>query len=188
MSHRYSRHDLIAALLRYRRTCRGQNDLIDRILSFVESTPQCAERTHLAGHLTASGWVINETKDKALLLHHAKLDKWLQLGGHADGEFDLLAVSLREVCEESGLSRVHPISAEIFDVDIHEIPAMGDVAPHLHFDVRFLLAADENEGIVRNHESKKIEWVLLSAVAEYTGEESVLRMARLAADLIATGS
>ena len=154
--------------------------MVKRIVSFVEGEPACAERSHLFGHLTGSAWIVNPARTKALLLHHRKLSRWMQPGGHADGELDLLSVALKEAREESGLSRVEPVSREVFDVDIHEIPQFKDIPAHYHFDVRFLLTADDTEEPRRNEESNEVKWIELSAIRQYTHEESVLRMARLA--------
>jgi 8-oxo-dGTP pyrophosphatase MutT (NUDIX family) len=103
----------------------------------------------------------------------------MQTGGHADGDLDLLGVALREAREESGLSRIEPVTGEVFDVDIHEIPPFKDIPAHYHFDVRFLLVADDSEMPSRNDESNEVKWVELSEIQRYTDEESVLRMARL---------
>jgi 8-oxo-dGTP pyrophosphatase MutT (NUDIX family) len=113
-----------------------------------------------------------------LLLHHGKLNRWLQPGGHADGDFDLARVALRETEEESGLTRLRLIQSEIFDLDIHEIPPRGTEPAHLHFDVRYLIIADSAERLVLSDESHAVEWVELSRLNEYTTESSVLRMAR----------
>lgn len=103
----------------------------------------------------------------------------MQPGGHADGDLDLLSVALREAREESGLSRIQPVSGEVFDVDIHEIPPFKDIPAHYHFDVRFLLVADDTEEPCRNEESNEVKWIALADIQKYTDEESVLRMARL---------
>jgi 8-oxo-dGTP pyrophosphatase MutT (NUDIX family) len=151
----------------------------ERIISFVESCEDCAERSHLEGHLTGSAWVVNPSRTKALLMHHRKLDKWMQPGGHADGEVDLFEVALLEAREESGLENIHPVSREVFDVDIHEIPRFKDVPPHYHYDVRFLFEADDSEHPQRNDESHEVAWIELTEISKYTDEESVLRMARV---------
>ena len=90
------------------------------------------------GHITGSAWVVDPAGSRLLLTHHRKLGKWLQLGGHSDGEPDTLAVALREAREESGL-RVRPISNAVLDIDIHTIPALKGEPAHLHYDVRFAL-------------------------------------------------
>lgn len=173
-----SREKLVALLGRYQSVQPGCG-VVARILSFVQQEPNAAERSNLFGHLTASAWVVNQSRDKVLLLHHKKLNRWMQLGGHADGEFDLLAVALREAKEESGLSCIEAVTGEVFDVDVHEIPTWKDVPAHYHFDVRFLLCGDDNDVPANNEESNGVEWVPLKDIAAYTNEESVLRMARL---------
>ena len=115
------------------------------IIRFVEAHADCLLRSCLPGHLTGSAWIVSPDRKRTLLTHHHKLDKWLQLGGHADGETDLLAVALREAREESGLTRLRAVSAEIFDCDRHLIPARGTEPAHYHHDVRFLLEADRDE-------------------------------------------
>jgi 8-oxo-dGTP pyrophosphatase MutT (NUDIX family) len=114
-----------------------------------------------------------------LLLHHRKLGRWIQLGGHADGDFDLCAVALREAREESGLLDIVPLSLEIFDIDIHEIPVWKDVPAHLHFDVRFLFKADDRKAPIANEESHAVGWIPLTDLRSYTDEDSVLRMSSL---------
>ena len=174
-----TRDALLELLRRYAPTTNDRASDMIRVISFVEREPACAERSHQFGHLTGSAWIVNAERTKALLLHHRKLDRWMQPGGHADGDLDLLAVALREAREESGLSRIEPVTGEVFDVDIHEIPPFKDIPAHYHFDVRFLLVADDTEEPRRNDESNEVKWIDLADIEKYTNEESVLRMARL---------
>src|SRR5436305_5487357 len=92
-------------------------------IRFVETHPDCLLRSCVPGHLTGSAWIVSADRQRTLLTHHHKLDKWLQLGGHADGDGDLLAVALREAQEESGLTRLRPVATAIYDFDRHWIPA-----------------------------------------------------------------
>ncbi|HBY64068.1 MAG TPA: NUDIX hydrolase, partial [Solibacterales bacterium] len=131
-----------------------------------------------AGHITGSAWVLDHGRTHVLLTHHQKLDKWLQLGGHADGDPDTLAVALREAREESGLSEVHPLTAGIFDVDVHLIPARKSEPEHFHYDIRHLLLADRRHPLRITSESKDLRWVPIADVARLTREESMLRMVR----------
>ena len=149
-----------------------------RLVAFVEAHDDCYERSLAIGHVTGSAFVVDRDRTHTLLHHHGKLDRWLQLGGHADGDPDVLRVALREAREESGLDDVRPVSEAIFDVDIHVIPARGDVATHEHHDVRFLLEADRQAPLRITPESKALAWVPLDRVAELTAEESMLRMVR----------
>ena len=119
-------------------------------MAFVEQNEMCFERSLDIGHITGSAWVLDFHRTHTLLTHHAKLDKWLQLGGHSDGDPDTLEVALREVREESGLVEVRPISEAIFDVDAHLIPARGAEPEHIHYDIRFLAEADREAPILHN--------------------------------------
>ena len=145
---------------------------------FMAMHPDCLWRTCLEGHLTASAWIVDPARTRTLLTHHRKLDRWLQLGGHVDGEADLAAAAMREAQEESGLARLRWVSAEVFDVDRHRIPARGAEPEHWHFDVRFLIEADPAEPLQISSESKDLAWVRLEDVARLNPEESLLRMVR----------
>ena len=129
----------------------------------------------IGGHVTGSAFVLSEDGRAVLLTHHAKLDRWLQLGGHCDGLADVRFTALKEAYEESGLSRIALLSDDVFDVDIHPIPARGTEPEHLHYDVRFLMRAEA--GALRvSGESEALAWVPLANLEEYTTEASVLRM------------
>ena len=145
------------------------------MLIFVDKHADCLLRTQLSGHITASAWVLNEARDSVLLIHHRKLDRWLQPGGHADGDADTLAVAQREVAEETGLETV-PLFLEIFDLDIHVIPARGSEPMHFHYDVRHLLTPRQGSILQINHEVKAAEWTPLAAVQARSAERSLLRM------------
>ncbi|MCC6394558.1 MAG: NUDIX hydrolase [Bryobacterales bacterium] len=149
-----------------------------RLARFVEEYEECFERSLAVGHVTGSAWILDLERTHVLLTHHGKLDKWLQLGGHADGDADVLRVAIREAEEESGLDRVYPVSRSIFDVDIHLIPARKSEAEHYHYDMRFLLEADRGSPLRISSESKDLAWVPLAQVEGLTREESMLRMVR----------
>ena len=147
------------------------------MLSFIENHTNHFSRTNHHGHFTGSAWIINPDKSKILMTHHKKIGKWLQLGGHADGESDLLKVSQREAIEESGINNFVTISNEIFDMDIHEIPPIGSDPKHLHYDIRFLLQADpDKESLIISNESHDVAWIPLDKIADYNSEQSIMRM------------
>lgn len=148
------------------------------VIRFVTAEPRCAERSLAAGHLTGSAWIVDPTRTRTLLTHHRKLGKWLQLGGHADGELDLLAVALREAREESGLTRLRPVSPALFDVDRHWIPPRKTDPGHWHYDLRFMIEAAPGEPLVVSDESHDLAWIEIHRMADYNPEESMLRMAR----------
>jgi 8-oxo-dGTP pyrophosphatase MutT (NUDIX family) len=147
-------------------------------IRFVVEHVDCLWRRCGPGHLTGSAWIVSPDRRLTLLTHHRKLDKWLQLGGHADGDSDLLAVARREAEEESGLSRLRPLGSEIFDLDRHWIPARGNEPGHHHYDLRFLIEADPAEPLRITNESKDLAWVEISRVVELNPEESMMRMVR----------
>lgn len=122
-------------------------------------------RERLAGHFTASCWLVDRTGTRVLLTHHRKLQRWLQLGGHADGDRDLPRVALREAQEESGLHGLR-VDPELFDIDRHWIPERGDVPGHWHFDARYVVHADGDENFVVSEESLDLAWRGIDAIAQ----------------------
>ena len=147
-------------------------------IRFVEAHADCLLRTCIPGHLTGSAWIVSPDRARTLLTHHRKLDKWLQLGGHADGDPDLSAVALREAREESGLARLRLLANELFDVDRHWIPARRTEPAHWHYDLRFMIEADPAERLVVSSESKDLAWVEVARVTGLNPEESMARMVR----------
>jgi 8-oxo-dGTP pyrophosphatase MutT (NUDIX family) len=156
-----------------------------RIADLYESEPRAAMRDCFPAHLTGSAFVLNESCDAVALIFHRKIQKWMQPGGHADGDVLLERVAWREAFEETGLEGLRFVrlpgankasSLLPFDVDIHLIPEHGSVPAHFHFDVRYLLVAERSSQFILTDEVGGIEWVSLSQVAALTGERSVLRM------------
>ena len=136
-----------------------------------------AHRTRSAGHLTGSAWLVSADGQRVLLTHHRKLGRWLQLGGHADGDADLARVALREAEEESGLTDLD-VEPEIFDLDRHGIPARGDDAEHWHYDVRFVVHARGSEAFAVSEESHALAWRDIREIAaDASADESLRRMA-----------
>ncbi len=157
----------------------AQASVADKMLLFLRSTPDCFERSHKEGHFTGSAWLVNPAGDKALLTLHRKLKRWMQTGGHADGDPNLLAVALREATEESGIGGICPVSEKIFDIDIHEIPARpatGEAA-HLHYDVRYLLRAPHEDFCISDESDALAWWNSHELEAHRTElDEAVIRM------------
>lgn len=146
------------------------------MIAFIQAHHDCFERSLEIGHITASTWLLNKDGSQALLTHHAKLDKWFQLGGHCDGNTDALAVALKEAQEESGISQIYPVSQEIFDIDIHLIPENKKEKAHYHYDVRFLLQVMSDEELVISNESKALRWIGKNRNELPTENPSVVRM------------
>lgn len=147
-----------------------------QIDAFVRAHAGCFERSLAVGHITGSAWLINRAGTHVLLTHHRKLDMWLQLGGHADGDPDVLAVALREAREESGIDDIVPVSTDIFDVDVHPIPERSGKPPHDHYDIRFLLTATGSEKTKISDESNDLRWFSADDVLRLDVDASVRRM------------
>lgn len=146
--------------------------------TFLASSPDVFQRWHPPGHFTGSVWLVSADGERVLLTHHRKLGRWLQLGGHADGDHDLSRVALREAQEESGLSAL-VVDPRIFDVDRHRYPARGDEPEHWHYDVRFVVRAAGDEAFVVSDESHALAWRRIDAIAaDPDTETSMQRMAR----------
>lgn len=159
----------------------------DRIVALIETDgPAAFERTNLHAHVTASAWIVDPGRSLVVLLHHRKLDRWLQLGGHVDGDSDVRRAAAREAREESGLRSLRPLGAGIYDVDVHLIPARGAEPAHEHHDLRFAFEADPSEPLVRNAEAHDLRWIPLTQIEDYAIDESVRRLVRKTPRLGAT--
>jgi 8-oxo-dGTP pyrophosphatase MutT (NUDIX family) len=135
-------------------------------------------RDRLAGHFTGSAWVVSADGRRTLLTHHRKLDRWLQPGGHADGDVDLARVALREAEEETGVPGLRLEDGAIFDLDRHWIPERGAVPGHWHYDVRYVVWAGDDERFMVSEESHDLAWREVAAVLDDPdSDESMRRMA-----------
>lgn len=169
---------LPAALADYRARWPGEAEVVDQFLELLQDTRLAFQRERLAGHFTASCWLVDRSSQRVLLTHHRKLQRWLQLGGHADGDVDLARVALREAEEESGLSGLQ-VEPAVFDLDRHWIPERGNVPGHWHYDVRYVVRADADEAFVVSEESLDLAWCGIAALAEDArADASMRRMAR----------
>jgi 8-oxo-dGTP pyrophosphatase MutT (NUDIX family) len=172
------RQTLLSLLARHRTWFMDEAAHINRTRAFVEAHPDCFDRDLWSGHVTGSAWVVNPDRSRALLLHHRKHDQWFQPGGHADGDADILRVALRETAEETGIdpSQVRLVDGEIFDLDVHTIPASEHGPRHEHFDIRFLVEIDDGLPIPGNDESHEILWASLAEVSRFNNNRSTWRM------------
>jgi 8-oxo-dGTP pyrophosphatase MutT (NUDIX family) len=179
------RADLMQLLDRYRGRHPDEMATIDRVRTLLDDYERCFFRDCFPGHITSSAWIVSRESRSVLLTHHRKLERWLQLGGHADGESDVLASALREAEEESGLRDFSAIprtgACEILDIDVHDIPARASEPLHQHHDIRFLFEVSEAQVIChQENESKEVRWFSGDAIEARFDEESLLRMARKA--------
>lgn len=199
------RRPLLEVLERYEKVHPDEAPMVGRMRTLVAGRSDCFDRQCLPGHVTASCWILSHDRRRFLLTHHRKLDRWLQLGGHADGDGDALRVALREAREESGMQTfglidphardgappwagqqaVEPSGAMPvpIDVDVHHIPARKSEPAHEHHDVRFMLVAAPGQPLVISDESSDLAWFPLAALGEVGADESLLRLGRKAAAL-----
>lgn len=168
---------LARALDDYRQRWPAEDDVCALFGELLDADADPFARERLAGHFTASCWLVDPTGQRVLLTHHRKLDRWLQLGGHADGDRDLARVALREAGEESGLTGLS-VEPEIFDLDRHWIPEHGEVPGHWHYDVRYVVRAGAGEDYVVSEESHALAWREIALVArDESADPSLRRMA-----------
>jgi 8-oxo-dGTP pyrophosphatase MutT (NUDIX family) len=129
-----------------------------RMLDLLKRAPECFHRSCFPAHFTGSALVVSADRRRTLLHHHRKLDRWLQFGGHCDGESNVLAVARREAEEESGIAALAAWNSQPFDLDIHKIPARTDEPEHWHYDVRYLFVAPVDAAFRQSAESKELRW------------------------------
>lgn len=172
------RNSLLSLLASYEPEEGLEEEMYRDTVRFVQENADCFERSLLPGHVTASGWVLSRDKGSVLLMHHRKLDRWFQPGGHCDGDPDVQAVAEKEVLEETGIGNLQLLQSGIFDIDVHLIPANRDVPAHFHYDVRFAFGINADQHIVLNSESKDVQWIPLPAVQDFHDSESIMRMVR----------
>lgn len=180
----YTKQDLLADLAALEPFDEKERQDLMATVEFLRNDTNPFDRKNFAGHVTGSGFLLSPDLQSVLLTHHAALDKWLQFGGHADGEADIRNVALRETEEESGKDDIGLLSAAMFDVDIHEIPEnlrKGEPR-HLHYDIRYLLQARSLDFTV-SHESKALQWVPVRQLLAMPVSREMTRMAIKAGQL-----
>lgn len=155
-----------------------EKEMLERFIDFVEREPNCFDNYCKEGHVTASAWVVDLEKQKTCLVHHVKIGKWFQPGGHSDGNPDTPQEALREAREELGMPDLELANEDIFDVDIQIISedTKRDLGEHLHYDARFLIIADSNVSPEKSEESHDVRWVGIDEVIELNDDEALKRM------------
>lgn len=163
-------------LTAYEAVGESQTRMRARIVDWIDKHPLDAHlRSCLEGHLTASAVLMDATRTRVLLTLHRKLGKWLQLGGHCDGDANLAGVAWRETLEESGIQPA-AISAAPIDVDVHRIPARPGEPEHDHLDTRYLVVAPKSAEVVISSESIDLRWFTRSEAEGLELDSSVLRL------------
>lgn len=158
----------------------GQAQGLAAMAALLRYAPGSFTRSHFEpGHFTGSALIVDD-RSRVLLTLHRKLGKWLQLGGHADGDLLLAQVALREAREESGVASLAYAAGGdgILDVDVHGIPANEKEPEHKHFDVRYLIFANraQADAIQASDESSDLKWFTLEEAREVVNEPSLRRM------------
>ena len=155
------------------------------MIELLDDCADCFLRTAFPAHFTGSALIVKADASHALLHHHRKLDRWLQFGGHCDGDEDVLRVAEREALEESGIAGLIVASAKPFDLDIHEIPARKDEPTHWHYDVRYVFIAPEGAAHATSAESKELRWFTADEIEQLPLDDGLRRMVRKWRDLVA---
>ena len=167
---------LLEELIRYQPHDELEGAHVAATVNFMQEHDDCFQRSNLHGHITGSGWIINPEQSHCLLVHHRKLNRWLQPGGHADGNDNIMEVARMEVMEETGLEEFIIIPG-IFDVDVHRIPARKSDPEHYHFDIRYLFLAETRAQLRISEESNALQWIPMDKLHMYTdGEASMMRL------------
>jgi len=173
----YKKSSLIADIEAFHPFDTTESQHKSAILTLLNNTDECFERHNFPGHVTGSAFVISPNGQQVLMTHHKFLGRWLQFGGHADGEVDIRNVALREAQEESGIMEIEFFMTEIFDIDVHPIPAnpKKNEPAHLHYDIRYLLRTKTHEFAV-SEESNELKWFTLAELQDLSPANTFDRM------------
>lgn len=151
------------------------------ILQAIQVFDNLLTRDNELMHITSSAFLVNKARNQTLMVYHNIYNSWSWTGGHADGEADLMAVALKEAQEETGVENIHPVSSQIFSLDI--LPVMGHikkgkyVAPHLHLSIAYLIEADETESLtVKADENSGVQWIPIHEIEAYSKEPHMLKV------------
>ena len=148
------------------------------MLSFIEKNDDVFVRDNKIAHMTTSGWITNKDRNKILMIYHNIYDSWAWVGGHADGDEDLMHVVRKEIEEETGISDIKFLSDEIYGLNIvtvdNHIKRGKEVNSHLHFDIEYLIEADDTIPLqIKEDENSGVQWVDIDKVVEYSTEEKM---------------
>lgn len=151
------------------------------IVANLYTTPNILTRENTTMHLTSSGYIVNPTRDKVLMIHHNIYNSWSWTGGHCDGDSNFLRVAIKEAKEETGVINIKSISTDIFSLDV--LPVNGHikngsyVSPHLHLSVAYLLEADEtNQLFIKEDENSGVKWISIDDLHIYCTEKHMLTL------------
>lgn len=151
---------------------------LPRFLELLATVEDPFDRAEVRGHVTASALVVDATREHTLMIRHRKLGRWLQPGGHIEPDHDtsVLDAALREAREETGIATLVPATSAIHDLDIHTIPARGDMPAHDHYDVRFVIVADRADVARSSEEIDDIAWLTIAEAASLDTDGTLRRM------------
>ena len=143
----------------------NEQEEVDKLLllNWIRNNDNAFSRENTVAHITASAWVVNKDRSKVLMVYHNIYDSWSWIGGHADGETDLLATAMREVREETGIKNVCPVTDEIISIEALTVDGHikngNYVSSHLHLNVTYLLEADSEETVsIKADENSGVAW------------------------------
>jgi len=178
------RRALLGLLADYDPADEAEQEYLARMRDLAESSPDpFARDSFTPGHFTAGAFVVHPAQPRLLLIHHGKLGRWLQPGGHVDpGDTGPRHAARREAGEETGITAIELLDPGLFDVDVHRFPAgPGGGHAHEHFDLRFLFRA-RHAAVAAGPEVGAVRWMSRAEIEELDADRSLLRPAVKALD------